>query len=97
MRHQIVLAPEAADDYARLSDRDRASVRSALETCLRQKPAKMTGNRVRKLRGLRKPRYRLRVPGLRVFYDVALGEADVLAIVEASNSAVWLDRSREKA
>jgi mRNA-degrading endonuclease RelE of RelBE toxin-antitoxin system len=48
-------------------------------------------SRIKRLRGLRRPQYRLRVGGVRVFYDVVGAEVHVLAIVEKALTYRWLD------
>jgi mRNA interferase RelE/StbE len=69
------------DDLRRLSARDRAKLRDALEVPLRHEPTKVSKSRIKRLRGLTRPQYRLRVDELRVFYDVTDSEVQVLAIV----------------
>ncbi len=86
----IVLAPEAVGDLRRLSARDPAKVRDAMETHLRHEPTKVSRSRIKRLRGLSRPQYRLRVDELRVFYDVIGDEIQVLAIVSKSDAGAWL-------
>jgi mRNA-degrading endonuclease RelE of RelBE toxin-antitoxin system len=43
-----------------------------------------------RLRGLRRPQYRLRVDEVRVFYDVSGATVEILAIVAKSESESWL-------
>ncbi len=81
MRYEIVLAPEAVDDLDRLRSTDRAQVRDEIETHLRHEPEKLSKSRIKRLRGIRKPQYRLRVGEIRVFYDVRDGVVEILAIV----------------
>ena len=90
MRHEIILAPEAVEDLRRLSARARAEVVDALETHLRHEPTKTSRSRIKRLRGLSRPQYRLRVSEVRVFYDVDAGRVEILAIVMKSDSAAWL-------
>ena len=90
MRYDIVLAPEAIEDFHRLGARLRAMVRDAIETHLRYEPEKVSRSRIKRLRGLRRPQYRLRVEEVRVFYDVSAGVVEVLAIVPKSQAASWL-------
>ncbi len=97
MRHEILLAPEAAEDLRRLPARLRAIVQDAIETHLRHEPTKTSRSRIKRLRGLRKPKYRLRVEDLRVFYDVTQDRVEVLAIVEKATAGAWLERAGEKA
>ncbi len=90
MAYAIVLAPEAVDDLRRLTANVRATVRTALETHLRHEPGKVSRSRIKKLRGLRRPQYRLRVGEVRVFYDISGTTVEVLAIVAKSEAESWL-------
>jgi mRNA-degrading endonuclease RelE of RelBE toxin-antitoxin system len=92
MRFEIVLAPEAVEDLRALKASVRATVRAALETHLRHEPAKLSRSRVKRLRGLSRPQYRLRVGEVRVFHDVSPETAEVLAIVPKSEAETWLGR-----
>lgn len=96
MRYEIVLAPEAVDDLSRLPAHLRAKVRDALETHLRHAPQKTSKSRIKRLRGLSKPQYRLRVDDIRVFYDVAEDSVEILAIVAKSDANSWLEEWGEK-
>ena len=90
MPFAIVLAPEAVEDLKRLKAAVRGSVKEAMETHLRHEPEKTSRSRIKRLRGLSRPQYRLRVGDVRVFYDVADGVVEVLAIVPKSETAAWL-------
>ena len=90
MAFEIVLAPEAVKDLRRLAANLRATVRAALETHLRHEPDKISRSRIKRLRGVRRPQYRLRVGEVRVFYDVTGATVEVLAIVAKSEAEAWL-------
>ena len=90
MSFEIVLAPEAVDDLNGLKANVRAEVRSALERHLRHDPGKLSRSRIKRLRGLRRPQFRLRVGDVRVFYDVSDRAVEVLAIVKKSEADLWL-------
>jgi mRNA interferase RelE/StbE len=90
MPFDIILAPEAVEDLKRIRAHLRAAVRGALETHLRHKPEKPSRSRIKRLRGLRRPQYRLRVGEVRVFYDVSGTTVEVLAIVAKSEAESWL-------
>src|SRR5437588_10781972 len=92
MRFAIVLAPEAVEDFKRLKATVRSTLRDALETHLRHAPTKTSRSRIKRLRGLRRPQYRLRVGEVRVFYDVSDATVEILAIVAKSESESWLAR-----
>jgi len=90
MRFNILLAPEAIEDLCSLKAGLRASVREALETHLRHEPKKTSRSRIKRLRGLSRPQYRLRVGEVRVFYDVRGTTVEVLAIVDKPEAESWL-------
>jgi len=81
MPFTIVLAPEAVEDLRRLTANARATVRTSLETHLRHEPRKASRSRIKRLRGLLRPQYRLRIGEVRVFYDVSGSTVEILAIV----------------
>ena len=90
MSFAIVLAREAVEDFKGLKANVRADVRSALEAHLRHEPTKLSRSRIKRLRSLRKPQYRLRVGEVRIFYDVTETTVEVLAIVTRSEAESWL-------
>jgi mRNA-degrading endonuclease RelE of RelBE toxin-antitoxin system len=90
MPFDIVLAPEAIEDLRDLRAPDRAALKEALERHLRHEPTKVSRSRIKRLRGLSRPQYRLRVGDIRVFYDVAEQTVEVLAIIRKSEAALWL-------
>jgi mRNA-degrading endonuclease RelE of RelBE toxin-antitoxin system len=61
-----------------------------METHLRREPEKTSRSRIKRLRGLSRPQYRLRVGDIRVFYDVEDGVVEVLAVVPKSETKSWL-------
>ena len=63
----------------------------AFEKHLRYEPGKVSRSRIKRLRGLSKPQYRLRIGQIRVFYDLSEPCVEVLAIVAKSSAAEWLD------
>ena len=90
MRYAVVLAPEAARAYKALPAYRRAEVRDALERHLRHEPTRASKSRIKRLRGLSQPQYRLRVGEVRVFYDVTREAVEVLAIVTKAEATSWL-------
>ncbi len=95
MRYEILLAPEAANDLKRFKPHLRAEVRNALERHLRHEPMKTSKSRIKRLRGLSRPQYRLRVGEIRIFYDVYNDAVEVLAIVAKSQSEARLKEAGE--
>lgn len=90
MLFKILLAPEAMEDLESLPAHIRSGVREAIETHLRHEPMKVSKSRIKRLRGLSSPQYRLRVGEIRVFYDVTEPEVRIVAVVAKSRVTEWL-------
>lgn len=95
MRYEIELAPQAIQDLKRLKPNLRAQVTDATETHLRHEPTKTSKSRIKRLQGLSKPQYRLRVGAIRVFYDVSRKKVEILAIVMKADADAWLAKAGE--
>jgi mRNA interferase RelE/StbE len=96
LREPLRLEHLREDMYLKaLKATERAAVRDAMEKHLRHEPAKTSRSRIKRLRGVRRPQYRLRVEDIRVFYDVTDEAVEVLAIVAKSEAAAWLERHGE--
>jgi mRNA interferase RelE/StbE len=93
LRHEIVLSPQAVIELKRLPAGIRAEVRDQIELHLRHEPTKSSRSRIKKLRGLRRPQFRLRVGDIRVFYDVVEAEVQILTIVTKEQATAWLATS----
>jgi mRNA interferase RelE/StbE len=91
MRFEIEVAPSAVAALKALPARTRTMVREALERHLRYEPTKISKSRIKRLRGLLRPQYRLRVDEIRVFYDVTASTVEVLAIITKAEAQTWLD------
>jgi mRNA interferase RelE/StbE len=94
--YRIVLTDNALEDYKALEARWRARVRDALGIHLIHEPAKESKSRIKRLRDLSHPQYRLRVDDLRVFYDIAENDVVVLAIMSKEKTDEWLKEHGEK-
>ena len=90
MPYEIVLAPGAAEDLKALSTPVRTGIKDAIERHLRHEPMQLTKSRIKRLRGMSQPQYRLRVGDIRVFYDVTETQVQVLAIVTKTEAHSWL-------
>ena len=95
MKYEIILAPEAAQDLKRLKAHVRTEVKDSLGRYLRHEPAKVSRSRIKRLRVLSHPQYRLMVGEIRVFYDITGHVVEVLAIVPKSEAASWLEEMGE--
>lgn len=92
MPFDIIFAPEAVEDMKGLKANIRAMVKAAIETHLKHDPAKVSRSRIKRLRGLDRPQYRLRIGEVRVFYDVSNSTVQILAVVDKLDAAQWLAR-----
>jgi mRNA-degrading endonuclease RelE of RelBE toxin-antitoxin system len=90
MPFEIVLAPQAIEGLKALRAEFQSSVRDAIELHLRHEPTKLSKSRIKRLRGVDRPQYRLRVNKVRVFYDVTETAVEVLAIVPKEQAEGWL-------
>lgn len=92
MTFVIEFTGDAHRDYRQLDAHIRTAIREALEIHLRHEPTKASKSRIKRLRGLRRPQYRLRIIDHRVYYDVDLEvkTVTVLGVVSKAASYAWL-------
>jgi mRNA interferase RelE/StbE len=95
MRYEIIFSPEAAEDLQQLRANDRAIVRAAVQQYLRHQPEHVSKSRIKRLRGMAHPQYRLRVDEIRVYYNVRQGAVEILAIVDKQDAEAWLTQFGE--
>ena len=95
MKYRVAFAPEAVEDFRHLPANRRAEVKDAINRHLVHEPTRLSRSRIKRLRGTRRPQYRLRVGDVRIFYDVRADRVEVLAIVEKSKAVEWLARTGE--
>src|SRR3984893_2715156 len=90
MAFEINLAPDSVRAMKNLVAPVRTGVKEAIERHLTHEPTKVSKARIKRLRGLSQPQYRLRVDEVRVFYDITEEKVEVLAIVPKSEAEAWL-------
>jgi len=95
MKREIIFSPQSRAQFHALSAYDRAKVREAIDTHLLHRPTAQSKSRIKRLRELRKPQYRLRVEDLRVFYDVEGDVVIVHGIIDKPHAAEWLAEEGE--
>ncbi len=96
MAYRIVFTENAIDDFKFLDARRRATVRDAINIHLTHEPAKESKSRIKRLKELSHPQYRLRVADTRVFYDIADQDVVILAIMSKERTEQWLEEHGEK-
>ena len=92
MKYRITFAPEALDDYNDLPAHEKAEVRDGINKHLRCQPTHESKSRIKRLRELDRPQFRLRIGDIRVFYDVLDEKVLVLGILEKGATAEWLKK-----
>ena len=95
MKYAIILSPEAIEDLRGLKPSMRSQVKEGIESHLRHEPLKQSKSRIKRLRGIQRPGYRLRIGEIRVFYDVSGDTVEVLAVVPKSKASEWLGKLGE--
>ena len=91
--HEIVLKPSAIRDLDRLRRFKAAAVADGMEESLTHEPTKESKSRIKRLRGVQKADYRLRLGAYRVFYsvDAAHYRVDVLRILHRHQTAEFYE------
>ena len=90
MPYRIVLTENAVADFNGLDARLRATVRDSLRLHLAHEPAKESRSRIKKVRDLRHPQFRLRIGEIGVFYDVTETDVVIIAIISKEKTIEWL-------
>ena len=96
MAFRIVFTENAIDDFNALDARWRAMVRDAIRVHLTDEPTKQRRSRIKRLRDVRHPQFRLRVGEIRVFYDVTAKDVVIIAIMSKEETIQWLEEAGEK-
>ena len=96
MKFQIIMSPEAIQDFKGLNAHDRAEIKDLMETHLRHEPMKTSKSRIKRLRGLSRPQFRVRAGEFRFYYDVAGSMGQILEIIKKSESDEWLKKAGGK-
>ncbi len=81
--YRIMLKPSAIADLDALRKYDATQIADAMEKHLQHNPTKESKSRIKRLRGISKPDYRLRVADYRIFYgvDEIARRVDVLRVM----------------
>lgn len=95
MKYEIILAPEAVQDLKLLDAYQKAKIKDLIEVHLRHEPTKTSKSRIKRLRGIRHPQYRLKIDDFRIFYDIEENRVEILAIILKSKAAEWLKKVGE--
>ena len=92
MAYNIQIAPKADDDLAAMKAFHRTEVLDAIDERLTHAPTAISRSRIKRLRMLDSPEYRLRVGDYRVYYDVdeTLRTVKILRVLSKTASLDYL-------
>ena len=93
-RYEIHLKPSAIHDMDRLRKHDAVRIADGMERHLGTEPRRESRSRVKRLRGITDPDYRLRIGDHRVFYNVAAGRVDVLRVMHKDETREYYEELR---
>ena len=96
MKYRVTVSPEARRDFHSLATYDRSRVRDFIDTYLIHDPTAESKSRIKRLRDMKKPQYRLRIDDLRVFYDVEGDEIVLLGMTTKAHAEQWLKERGER-
>jgi mRNA-degrading endonuclease RelE of RelBE toxin-antitoxin system len=94
--YRIVFTENAIGDLNALDARWRATVRDAIRVHLTHEPTRESKSRIKRLREIKHPQFRLRVREVRVFYDVTERDVVIIAIMSKEKTIQWLHKHGEK-
>ena len=91
--YEVVLKQSAIADMDALRKFDATQIADAMEKHLRHDPTKASKSRIKRLRGVSSPDYRLRIGDYRVFYAVDEDErrVDVLRVMHKDQTASYYE------
>jgi len=94
LAYEIIFTPEAREDLLELQVRERKKVLDSIEIHLRHEPEKISKSRIKRLKDIESPQYRLRIDDFRAFYDVLyiteVNTVEILAVKEKAEAMRWL-------
>jgi len=93
MKYEVIVAKDAQIQFGKLDGRWRSRLKNEMRQHLEHQPKRESKSRIKRLRGLRQPQYRMRVDHMRVFYDVndEMRRVEVLGFMDKSDTPAWLN------
>jgi mRNA interferase RelE/StbE len=92
MKYSIILSPEAKNSLQKMKGNLRSIIRDGIIEHLGFEPEKVSKSRIKRLKGIEKPQFRLRIEDVRIYYDVFESTVEILAIVTKEIAQEWLER-----
>jgi mRNA interferase RelE/StbE len=94
MKYSIILSPEAKESLENLKGSIRSLVKDGIVEYLSNEPEKVSKSRIKRLKGIERPQFRLRIGDIRIYYDVSGNTVEILEIVNKKMAAAWLERNK---
>ena len=96
MAFEIEVTEQAEGDLDRIRRFYRNQILDAIERNLRHRPQRVSRTRIKRLRSVDSPGYRLRVGDFRIFYDVneVEGRVIILRVVSKEEALRYLEGRR---
>ena len=91
MPFDIEFTAQAVRHFKALDARLKTNIRDGIEAHLRHEPTKTSKSRIKRLREMNHPQYRLRLGDHRVFYDLDGDVVLILAILPKPRVEAWLN------
>ena len=88
---EIRLKPSAIREMDRLRKYGAARVADGMEAHLGHEPMKESKSRIKRLKGISDPDYRLRIGDCRVFYNVRGARVDVLRVMHKNDTREYYE------
>ena len=96
-RFEIILKQSAVRDMDALRKYDASAIADGMERHLSHKPGRISKSRIKKLKGIKDPDYRLRIGRYRIFYSIeeAQGRVIVLRIMHKDQTQEYYKELRK--
>ena len=89
--YEIRLKPSAIRALDRLQKNEAARIADGMEKHLGAEPMKESKSRIKRLKGISDPDYRLRIGDYRIFYNVTRGRVDVLRVMHKDETREYYE------
>ncbi|MCX7011501.1 MAG: type II toxin-antitoxin system RelE/ParE family toxin [Candidatus Sumerlaeota bacterium] len=97
VRHEFILKPSAVRDLDRIRKHYAVMIADGIEEFLTHNPTRESKSRIKRLRGIQDPDYRLLLGEYRIFYNVDEAErrVEVLRILHKGETHRYYEEARK--
>ena len=79
-KYEVILKRSAVNDMDSLRKYDAAAIADMMEKHLARAPGRESKSRIKRLRGIENPDYRLRIGEYRIFYNIEESQSRVIVL-----------------